>query len=122
MTDCVLDITLPVDLKTQNTGRGNRWFNSAKIRKQYEDSLADYRREPLEYPVRLEYTRILGAKQRAWDADNVALANKQLQDSLVALGWFHDDSPKWIPVISYRNDSTQRIHGPALRVRAFRDD
>ena len=89
MSEPLINEVLPVDLPTQNTGRGNRWFSSARARKRWEDQLEDYVRCPLDVTVHLEYVRVVGPGQRAWDADNLALALKQLQDALVSLGWFH---------------------------------
>lgn len=120
----LLDEVIPVDIVSQNTGRGNRWFNAAKIRNQFEDLLIlqNRRKYPIEVPVDLEYTRRVGPGQRAWDQDNLALALKQFQDALVSMGWFHDDSPKWIRSIRYRHDTEHREAGAAIRVVAYPAD
>lgn len=122
MSEPLISVVLPVDLKSQNTGRGNRWFNSARLRNQFEAELQDFCRPFLDVPIHLEYTRIVGPGQRAWDQDNLALALKQLQDALVSLGWFHDDSPRWIRSIRYSHDTTARDEGPALKVTAWAAD
>lgn len=115
-----IEITLPVNLKSQNTGRGNSWHNTASVRKKYERELCyDFRREPFANPTAVLYTRICGKGQRAWDNDNLAIAMKQLQDALVALDWWVDDSAKWIQCIGYRHDDTRRQDGPAVMVSVF---
>ena len=52
-----------------------------------------------------------------WDADSVLRGNaKELIDSLTALGWFHDDSPKWIVAVDGRQDASRREIGPMVEV------
>jgi len=117
----ILEITLPVNLKTQNTGRGNHWGSAATARRKHEKALCyEFRREPFAFPVGVLYTRICGKGQRAWDNDNLALSLKQLQDALTQLGWWHDDSDKWLKVIGYRHDTTRRQDGPAVMVSVWR--
>ena len=121
MSDPVFSILLPVDLKTQNNGQGRSWHSSAGQRRKFERLLCgEHRREPLEYPVDVTYTRVCGPKQRARDCDNIAPSCKQLQDALVALGWWHDDTPTWIRSVTYKNDDTRREDGPAVLVEAWK--
>jgi hypothetical protein len=44
---------------------------------------------------------------------------KELIDSLVELGWFVDDGPKWITHCDYRQDASQRINGPSVMIEVF---
>ena len=112
------ECVLPVDLKTQNTGRGNSWYRPAAERKRIAEMLHDHVREPFDGPVCVLYTRILGPGQRAWDNDNLAASCKQLQDALTELGWWYDDSAKWLSVIGYRH-AEHRGEFPAVMVSVF---
>ena len=113
----MIDLILPVELTNGNDGRGSKWFSSAKVRKRFERDLVDYRREPFDQPTRLTVTRILGPNQRLWDNDSIGRGNaKELIDALVALGWWHDDKPKWITSVDYRQDDSRREIGPAVRM------
>jgi len=117
----VLKKVLPVELKNANVGRGHSWHSTAASRKRIAKRLANERREPFAYPVAILLTRILGPGQRLWDADSVGRGNaKELIDSLVELGWFHDDGPKWITHCDYRQDASQRINGPSVLIEVFK--
>jgi len=60
--------------------------------------------------------------QRKWDTSSIGRGNwKEIEDSLVALGWFVDDSPKYITETRFRQDSGQRDRGPSVRVRIWGD-
>lgn len=81
------------------------------------------KRDPFEFPVKVTLTRILGPNQRLWDADSVLRGNaKQLIDSLVAIGWFYDDSMKYIVQVVGDQDATQRENGPAVLIEVFVHD
>jgi len=119
----MLDITLPIDLTNGNDGRSKSWYKPAIERKFFEALLiAKYRRQtPLDYPVRLVVTRILGPKQRLWDYSSILRGSwKELEDAMVACGFFHDDGPKWITSVVGDQDDSQRENGPSVRVEAFR--
>ena len=114
--------TLPVELTNGNDGRGSKWFSSAKVRKQIEQTLRlhGFEREPFDRPVHVDITRILGKGQRLWDADSVLRGNaKELIDALVAVGWFVDDGPKYIYSVHGYQDETQRDNGPSVRVTIY---
>jgi hypothetical protein len=115
----LLDIILPFELTNGNDGRGNKWFNSAKVRKKFERHLraTGMTRRPFGVPVDITVTRILGKGQRLWDSSSVGRGNwKEIEDALVACGWFRDDGPRWITSTTYRQDATRRADGPAVRV------
>jgi hypothetical protein len=116
--------TLPLELKNYNTGRGHAHWQSTKIRKEYESVLRARRltRQPFDRCVDVVLCRVLGPKQRLWDADSVLRGSaKELIDSLVACGWFHDDGPEWIRRAVGIQDKSQRHNGPAvvIAVEAF---
>jgi hypothetical protein len=79
-------------------------------------------REPFEFPVRVVLTRILGPKQKLWDADSVLRgSSKQIFDGLVDAGWFVDDGPNYITKVDGRQDKTKRSEGPAVLIEIFKD-
>tara|TARA_R110002110_G_scaffold116667_3_gene288278 strand:- start:393 stop:671 length:279 start_codon:yes stop_codon:yes gene_type:complete len=78
-------------------------------------------REPFEFPVQIRLTRIIGPRQRLWDADSVLRGSaKQILDALVAIGWFHDDGPRWITSATGVQDASQRENGPAVMIEVFK--
>jgi len=117
-----LEITtfnLPFELTNGNDGRGSKWFSSAKLRKQFEASLRTLKlvRQPYGHPVEITVTRILGPKQSLWDSSSIGRGNwKEIEDALVACGWFHDDGPKYIKRTTFEQDATRRIDGPSIEV------
>lgn len=111
---------LPIELTNGNDGRGSKWFSSAKVRKSIEETLRamGLDRQPFDAPVNVHITRILGKNQRLWDADSILRGNsKELIDALVAVGWFHDDGPKYIKAVTADQDATQRENGPSVIVK-----
>ena len=118
----ILDVTLPIELSNENRGRGYHWKQRDKARKHFEQLLVawDLRREPFGFPVGLRVTRILGPRQQLWDPDSVLRGTyKELQDSMVACGWFHDDSAEWIRHVFPRQDKGRRDYGPGVQVEVF---
>ena len=76
------------------------------------------RRKPFAGPVEVHVTRILGPRQALWDTSSIGRGNwKEIEDSMVACGWFVDDSPKWITETRFFQDKTRRTQGPAIEVR-----
>ena len=110
---------LPIKPTNGNDGRGNTWFSSSRLRKDIATALAYLRRQPFREPVSVTLVRILGKGERYWDPSSVLRGNsKELLDALVELGWFVDDSIKWInqPVIGLQDVSRREI-GPAWEIR-----
>jgi len=125
MSEPILDQTIPLKLLNGNTGRGHAFWTSANRRAEYETDLRLLRleREPFDVPVGVRLTRIIGPKERKWDADSVLRGSaKELIDALVAIGWFHDDGPKWIVWCDGRQDDSQRMNGPGVRIEVFKGD
>ena len=91
---------LPIVLTNYNNGQSRTWKVSASERKKIERILRSNghsRAKPFSEPVVLKITRVLGYKQGLWDSDSGLRGNaKQLVDSLVACGWFDDDSAAYI--------------------------
>lgn len=103
---------LPGRLTNGNDGRGNKWFSSAKVRKKIEDDLRRAgmaRSEPYRFPVKCTWVRILGKGERLWDSSSVLRGNvKEYEDALVAVGWFVDDSPRYITMTFGAQDGCRR--------------
>ena len=110
-------VLLPIELTNGNDGRGHAWQRSASRRKKYERILAPLRRTPFEEPVVVRVTRVLGKGQRLWDSSSVGRGNyKEIEDTLVALGWFHDDGPAWIKQTIFAQDDSRRGEGPGVEI------
>lgn len=115
-----MTITLPFELTNGNDGRGSKWFSSAKIRTKFEKTLRQMglTREPFDRPVTVTVTRILGPRQSLWDSSSIGRGNwKEIEDALVACGWFADDGPKYIHRTTFDQDATRRGDGPAVMVQ-----
>ena len=113
---------LPFELTNGNDGRGSKWFSSAKLRKEFEKNLRllGCERKPFKTPVIVHVTRILGLGQRLWDSSSIGRGNyKELEDALVAIGWFHDDSPKFITETRFFQDANRREKGSAIEIQIF---
>lgn len=120
-----LDVILPLELTNGNTGRGHRFEKSNRLRQEIEMILraGGFTRTPFEFPVVVYVTRILGKGDRLWDSSSIGRGSwKETEDSLVALGWFHDDGPKWIHETRFFQDATKREIGPAIHVQIRKSD
>jgi hypothetical protein len=113
-------VYIPIELDNGNTGRGGKWFSSAKERKKLEATLRALgfaRDKPIPYQCTVTVTRVLGKGQRLWDGSSVLRGNwKEIEDSLVALGWWVDDCPKYIKHTDGRQDDTRRKEGPCVEL------
>lgn len=120
----LLSVELPIELTNGNDGRGSKWFSSAKERDRIERDLRTlgFVRKPFDRPVIVRVNRMLGARQQLWDSSSCGRGNwKEIEDALVVLGWFVNDSPKYITDTRFRQIS-QKISGrtkPAIIVDIF---
>ena len=124
MDEPIFTATIPFNLSNNNDGQGRAWYRTAAVKKAITDQLARQKmhREPFAFAVRLRLTRILGPKQRLWDADSVLRGSaKQLIDGLVDAGWFHDDGPEYITEVDGRQNKNDRSKGPAVLIEIFKD-
>lgn len=113
---------LPIELTNKNDGQGRHWGGSASDRTKFEKIISkmNLKRTPFPCPVILRVTRLLGPRQRLWDVDSVFRGNwKQIQDSLVACGWFTDDKPAYITDIRQRQIKDGRDK-PAILIEVFK--
>ena len=107
----LLRVILPIELENGNKGRSGKWFSSAKLRKQYEATFRALKltRQPFDEPVTVKVTRYLKPRQSKWDTSSCGRGNyKEIEDALVAVGWFTDDSYKWIRDTRFTQDDTCR--------------
>jgi len=110
---------LPFKLTNGNTGRGNAWFMSAKFRDKAESQLRKLGlvRHPFPCRVSVMVTRILGKGERLWDSSSILRGNyKEIEDALVACGWFVDDSPAHIGLTIGNQDDTRRHLGSCVEL------
>ena len=115
-------VTLPFALTNGNEGRTKTYWKPARFRKQVEAELmlTGHSRRPWPMPVVVHVTRILGPRQSKFDADSLQRGNlKEVIDSLVTVGWFVDDGPKWIIECRCFQDDENRADGPAIRIEVF---
>lgn len=122
MSDLLHEVVIPIQLISKNKLQGRSWYGKSNAKKKYL-SILIYRklgRKPFRFPVRLVVTRLLGAGEKKWDYDNIGGGSwKQLQDSLVQIGWFKDDSSKWITKVEFEQDDSQRSKGPAVKIQVY---
>ncbi len=110
---------IPLKLTNGNDGRGNAWFISNAYRKKAEKILREKElaRHPFPYRVDVVVTRILGKGERLWDSSSVLRGNyKEIEDALVACGWFVDDSMNYIASTIGKQDDTRRNEGPSIEL------
>lgn len=118
--DLLHEATLPVELTNSNDGQQKAWQRTHAIRRKFRKQLAGLNRQPFDVPTVVEVTRILGPRQRLWDYSSGFRGNyKQLEDTLVELGWWHDDSAKWIHGCVFRQDKSRRERGPAVQLKIW---
>lgn len=115
-----MTIFIPIKLTNSNTGRGHHWGASASFRDKAEKKLRALglaRAVPFPCRVNVIVTRILGKGERLWDSSSVLRGNwKEIEDSLVAIGWFVDDSTQYIATTDGRQDDTRRNKGPGIEL------
>lgn len=117
-------VILPLELTNGNDGRGHKFWSSAKARKDIEKKLRlkGFARSPFLFPVKVTVTRILGPGQRLWDSSSIGRGNwKEAEDALVALGWFVDDSPRYVTQTIFNQDACRRKQGPAIELTVEQD-
>jgi hypothetical protein len=145
MLDGILigEIEIPMKLKNNNQGQGRHWSGSHKERLEASQAVAEARvwqpatKESRTWKSLPEWTRklhfgkdeklglvvwrILGKRERLWDADSVLRGNyKQIQDALIEAGLAEDDSPKYIEWVLGRQDDSIREQGPKVLVEVYR--
>lgn len=139
----VATIKLPMKLKNNNQGQGHHWSGSHKERRIASEAVAEALVEYYPTPtssmtLRLsewlsgphrecEYEklglvvwRVLGKRERLWDADSVLRGNyKQVQDALIEAGLAEDDSPAYIEWVLGRQDKERRDEGSCIEIEIY---
>jgi len=121
MKTLLLSVALPFELTNGNEGRTKTWYRPAQIRMrfEYQLKLLGLTRSPFPQPVNVLVTRLLGKSQRLWDSSSIGRGNyKELEDALVAVGWFHNDSPKWIQNTHFQQKKSSDDK-PAILIEVF---
>lgn len=124
----LLRIRLPIRLTNNNHGRGGSYHASDTFRKQCELQLQAWDLQslpglvlPFAERVDVHVIRVLGHRERLWDSSSGLRGNwKEIEDSLVAIGWFHDDKPQWIRHTTFDQVADDRGRGPAIVVEVRR--
>lgn len=120
--ELLLEQLLPIKLENQNQHQSRDWRAAVNRRKKYERLLRYKKlvRKPFRFPVQVIVTRILGPREQKWDHSSIGRGNyKEIEDSLVSLGWFNDDSPKWIVETRFKQDDSQRKNGPKVLIQVY---
>jgi len=118
----IFEAILDIELTNGNDGRQKSWYKPAKERKFFESLLIakGLRRKPFKGPVVVVVTRILGQGQRLWDSSSGLRGNyKELEDAMVACGWFEDDSSPWIKETRFKQDADHRALGPSVQIQIY---
>ena len=122
---CILHLQrLDIELENGNDGRTKKFSKSAKQRDQYETLLRHWygQRQPFRFPVIVWVIRHIGGKKRLWDQSSGLRGNwKEIEDALVACGWFYDDSPDWVKDVRFfQVASDPRPAKSFIELRIFR--
>lgn len=118
----ILSELLSFTLANGNEGRTKHFGASAARRKKYERQLRQIGqvRIPLTRQVDVVVTRILGPRQQLMDSTSLGRGNwKEIEDALVACGWFTDDGPKQIRCTLFLQDDSRRDIGPAVLIEVY---
>jgi hypothetical protein len=138
----VAEVEIPMKLKNNNQGQGRHWSGSHKERRMATEAVANAtvkyfpsttseftvglsewlteRHFDCDQKIGLVVWRILGKRERLWDADSVLRGNyKQIQDALIEAGLAEDDSPKYIEWVLGRQDDTIRDLGSKVLVEVY---
>lgn len=113
---------LPIAITNDNDGRTKHYGISKDRRIRYERKLRSlgHTRQPFGQQTDVVVTRILGPSEKKLDQSSVLRGNyKEIEDALVWLGWWHDDSPPYIRFVLPDQDATQREIGPAIRIDVY---
>lgn len=108
-------IELPIELTNNNAGRTQHFGRSASQRRKYERIIRKQfgQQKPFECSVDIVVVRVLGKRQRLWDASSILRGNwKEIEDALVVCGFLHDDGPDYVTHIVGTQDRLTRLVAP----------
>lgn len=117
-------IVLDIELVNGNEGRGGDWYESnnrkRKLLKIFRAKELVFR--PLDYPVKVRLTRLIGKGQRYWDSMSVLSGSaKELFDAMVECDWFVNDDHNWIK-LTVSHQELRRDKPPGFRLEIFQLD
>lgn len=133
-----LDYTIRIfkELNNGNQGRSKHWSSAHRERQSWRKALDsaivipangaelafyDYVQTPPSYKQGLVVRRVLGARQRYWDADSVLRGSaKELIDSLVESGVANDDNIQHIAWVLGDQDADRKTIGPFTEVEVWK--
>jgi hypothetical protein len=124
------------ELNNGNNGRTKHWTSAHRDRKAWRKSFDsaivifgdgsttafyDHIMAPPDYQQGLVVRRVLGAKQKFYDADSVLRGNaKELIDGLCEAGLAKDDNMKYIPWVIGDQDGDRREIGPFTEIEVWK--
>jgi hypothetical protein len=132
------DFTIQIyrELNNGNVGRSKHWSSAHRERQAWRKSLdsavvimpdgvtsAFYSHiaAPPSYQQGLIVRRVLGAKQKFYDADSVLRGNaKECIDGLIEAGLARDDNMKFIPWVMGDQDADRREIGPFTEIEVWK--
>lgn len=101
------ELQIPIELTNNNAGRTTHFGRSAAQRRKYERIIrAEFgQQKPYEIQVDLVVIRVLGKRQRLWDASSILRGNwKEIEDAIVACGFLSDDGPDYVrSIVGYQD-------------------
>ena len=106
------EIELPIELTNNNAGRTTHFGRSASQRIKYERIIrASYpKQKPFDVQVDIVVIRVLGKRQRLWDASSILRGNwKEIEDALVACRFIEDDGPDYVRAVLGTQDRLTRL-------------
>lgn len=119
-SDGMIEIILPIRLTNGNDGRTKHYRPTKKFRDECGLQCRAWfpDRQPCDVPVTVEVMRLLAKGERKMDQSSLGRGNwKEIEDSLVAAGWFHDDNSTWITSVQFSQNDTQRLDYSRISVR-----
>lgn len=118
--DGTIEVILPIRLTNSNEGRTKHYGPTKRFRDDCGVMCKVWFRDrkPFDFPVKVLVVRLLAKGEHKMDQSSLSRGNwKEIEDSLVAAGWFHDDGPKWITDVHFDQDATQRLDYSRISVR-----
>lgn len=110
-----------VKLLSKNGRDALHWSRRQKLKNEYLLELSHaYPRKGVytsEVKQRVTFTRVLGKGEKLFDDANMAGGScVELQDAMTALGWWHDDSPRYLES-RFAQDAKHRQYGSCVVIR-----
>ncbi len=119
-------LTLPVSLPSQNQLRGYAGgrlgrFPATSWRRRFERELVPLLRSArCRGPAELEIVRLIGPRQRPYDADNLTGGCKPLIDALRLHGYILDDCPEMLTLKVWQRSPGDGERAPAILIHIRR--